>query len=94
MRASRLIAAALTCAACLTPVGAVASQGDKVRSLLEGMGYEGIRLNGCLLSFARRAQPTPEKNGFFTYVRRLNLSTVESFYGEIEDLEGMSGQLV
>lgn len=94
MRASRLIAAALSCAALLTPLGAVASEGDKVRGMLEGMGYEGIRLDGCLLSFARRVDPAGKDNGFFAYVRRLNLETVEDFAGDITTRETMDGSTV
>jgi hypothetical protein len=92
VQTSWLITAALSCAGFLMPVGAVAADGDKVRGMLEDMGYEGIRLDKCLLSFARRVDPAGKDNGFFAYVRRLNLETVKNFFGAItsnyKNLEG------
>jgi hypothetical protein len=42
VRALFPIAATLAGATMLTPLSTVAAQGDAVRSMLEGMGYEGI----------------------------------------------------
>lgn len=75
----------------LTPLGTVAAQGDAVRSILECMGYEGIRLNGCLLPFARWVDSAEKADGFSAYVRRLNLETVEDFSVDILPIENIDG---
>ena len=75
----------------LTPLGAVAAKGDAVRSMLEGIGYEGIRLNGCLLPFARWVDSAEKADGFSAYVRRLNLETVEDFSVDILPIENIDG---
>jgi hypothetical protein len=94
VRALFPIAATLAGAAMLTPLGAVAAQGDAVRSMLEGMGYEGIRLNGCLLPFARRVDSSEKADGFSSYVRRLNLETVEDFSVDISSIESTDSSTI